>query len=189
MDPNDRDHAQAFETLLLPHRDAAYNLALWLVGNRADAEDVAQDAIVRAWRGIDSLRGAVVRPWLLRIVRNTAYTHLERRRRHANVVPIEDGGRFRDARGKTFEPVDETPGADVGLIGAEHRAELSRALLELPAALRETLVLREMEELSYREIAEIMETPVGTVMSRLSRAREQLRRVLEARQKDANRAL
>jgi RNA polymerase sigma-70 factor (ECF subfamily) len=177
-----------FEALVLVHRDAAYNLALWLVGNRADAEDVAQDAMIRAWRSLDQLRGGAVRTWLLTIVRNTAYTHIERRRRSLNVVPIEEATRLRDGRGRTHEPADETIGADDRLIVAEERERVARALQALSIDLRETLVLREMEGLSYREIAAVMGSPIGTVMSRLTRARAQLRRILQADNGGAARA-
>jgi RNA polymerase sigma-70 factor (ECF subfamily) len=181
--------AQDFERLVLPHKDAAYNLALWLMGNRADADDVAQDALVRAWRGLDGLRGGSVRAWLLSIVRNTAYSHLQRRSKGLKVVSIDEGGRWRDNRGRAVEPVDDAPSVESTLVAADDKAELAAALAELPLQLREAIVLREMEGLSYREIAGVMETPVGTVMSRLSRAREQLRQTLETKAKERHRAV
>lgn len=178
-----------FDALVLPHRDAAYNLALWLVSSPADAEDVAQEALVRAWRALPQLRGGSVRAWLLKIVRNTAYTHLGRLKRARNVVSFDDARRGQKAAG--FDPADDAPDPERLLLDADEKAELTAALDSLPVHLRETIVLREMEDLSYQEIASIMDVPIGTVMSRLARAREQLRRIYAAGsdQGGGNRAL
>ncbi len=166
-----------FEQLALPHLDAAYSLAFWLMRDRADAEDVVQDAYVRALRGFDGFRGENMRPWLLAIVRNVAWRALSVRRRATNnVISIEaayarDG---EDASEPMKIPSDE-PSVETRLIEAGDRALLTRALDAMTPLFREALVLREMEELSYEEIATVLGIPRGTVMSRLSRARAELR--------------
>jgi RNA polymerase sigma-70 factor (ECF subfamily) len=167
-----------FDEMVLPHRDAAYNLALCIMTSTADAEDVTQEAMVRAWRALAQLRSGSARTWLLRIVRNTAYTHLDRRKRTMNIVPLDQATRRRDQKGRGLEFADDTPNAETELIRADEQAALAAALDALPLHLKETIVLREMEGLSYREIAAVIDAPVGTVMSRLARAREQLRRAL-----------
>jgi len=179
-----------FERLVLTHRDAAYNLAMWLTASRSDAEDVVQDTFLRAWRAFGQLRGDSPRAWLLAIVRNTAYRHLQNRSRMFNVISIDEAASHRD-RGGTIpqEIADDGPGAENLLIEAAEQAAVRTALSQLPVALREAIVLREMEELSYREIAIVMDTPIGTVMSRLSRARSELRKVLLARMREDDRAL
>ncbi|HEY4415966.1 MAG TPA: sigma-70 family RNA polymerase sigma factor [Verrucomicrobiae bacterium] len=154
---------QQFEQIVLPHLDAAYNLARWLAGNDHDAEDIAQEACVRAFRFLGGYRGGDARAWLLTIVRNTAFTWLKKNRPQ-KVVSISDD--------ELQEIEDQT-----GVVGAFHGADkdvLRAALEALPLEFREALVLRELEGLSYKEIAEIAEVPVGTVMSRLARARRQL---------------
>jgi RNA polymerase sigma-70 factor (ECF subfamily) len=176
-----------FDELVLPHRDAAYNLALCIMRSAADAEDVTQEAMVRAWRALTQLRSGSARTWLLRIVRNTAYTHLDRRKRTMNVVPLDHATRRRDQEGRSLELADAAPNAETELIRADEQAALAAALDALALHLKETIVLREMEGLSYREIAAVTEVPVGTVMSRLARAREQLRRALVASPLDGGR--
>jgi RNA polymerase sigma-70 factor (ECF subfamily) len=165
---------QRFETLVLPHLDAAYNLARWLLRDPSAAEDAVQEASLRAFRYIDSLRGEDSRPWWLGIVRNTCFSVLERRRNAPDMVEFDED---------QFE-------AELGM--AEHSASDPAALLEqrnlralldaairaLSPPLREVLVLREFEDLDYAQIAKIIAVPVGTVMSRLSRAREKLRTAL-----------
>ena len=166
-----------FEQQALPHLDAAYSLAFWLMRDRADAEDVVQDAYIRALRGFDGFRGDDMRPWLLAIVRNVAWRALAARRRVTNnVIPIEsaytrDGD---DAREPMSIPSDE-PSAETRLIEAGDRALLNRALDAVTPLFREVLVLREIEDMSYAEIATVLGVPQGTVMSRLSRARAELR--------------
>jgi len=148
----------------MPHLDAAYNLARWLSGNEHDAADIVQDACVRAFRFAGDCRGENARAWLLTIVRNTAFSWLKKNRPRA-IVPIDDHEL------EEFEDVnragDSFHGADAGV--------LRIALDALPLEFREALVLRELEGCSYKEIAEVAGVPVGTVMSRLARARRQLR--------------
>jgi RNA polymerase sigma-70 factor (ECF subfamily) len=154
---------EQFEQLVLPHLDAAYNLARWLAGNDHDAEDIAQEACVRAFRFIGGHRGGDARSWLLAIVRNTAFSWLKKNRPRA-VVSIDDD--------QLAEIEDQNVPAN-SLYAPDGNA-LRVALEALPLEFREAIVLRELEGLSYKEIAEIAEVPVGTVMSRLARARRQL---------------
>jgi RNA polymerase sigma-70 factor (ECF subfamily) len=151
-----------FERLVTPHLDAAYNLARWLAGNDHDAEDIAQEACLRAFRFVSGCRGSDGRAWLLTIVRNTAYSWLKANRPQL-VVRIDDH--------ELAELEDQTT--------THHSfhadgAVLRSALESLPLEFREALILRELEGLSYKEIAEVAEVPVGTVMSRIARARRQL---------------
>ena len=166
-----------FEELALPHKDAAHNLAYWIVRNADDAEDVVQEAYLRAFRAFGGFSGEAMRPWLLAIVRNAAYRMLEKRRRTGSVISLEHA---RGDRGYTEieEVPSPEPGAEELLIAESEGRQLHRALAELPVAHRDVVVLREMEGLSYAEIAEVVGVPVGTVMSRLSRGREQLRATL-----------
>jgi RNA polymerase sigma-70 factor, ECF subfamily len=157
--------------------EAAFNLAFWLVRSRADAEDIVQEAYLRAFRAFDGFRGDDMRPWLLAIVRNTAYRWLSNRRRSGTVISLEEA--FAEGGGQSADDIaSDEPTAEERLIGAAERDYVLRALAELPPAFREVLVLREIEGLAYREIAEVTGAPVGTVMSRLSRGRGELRKVL-----------
>jgi RNA polymerase sigma-70 factor (ECF subfamily) len=169
--------AKGFEQQALPHLDAAYSLAFWLMRDRADAEDVVQDAYVRALRGFDGFRGDMIRPWLLAIVRNVAWRALAVRRRATNnVIPIEAAfGRLGEADPEPLEIASGEPSAETRLIEAGDRAALHRALDAVTPLFREVLVLREIEAMSYTEIATVLGVPQGTVMSRLSRARAELR--------------
>jgi len=161
----------------LPCTEAAFNLAFWLVRSRADAEDIVQEAYLRAFRAFDGFRGGDMRPWLLAIVRNTAYRWLSNRRRSGTVISLEEA--FAEGGGQSVDEIaSDEPTAEERLIGAAERDYVLRALAELPPAFREVLVLREIEGLAYREIAEVTGVPVGTVMSRLSRGRGELRKVL-----------
>jgi RNA polymerase sigma-70 factor (ECF subfamily) len=165
---------RVFEETVLPHLDAAFNYARWLAKNEADAEDVVQDACVRAVRFFQSLRGEDPRAWLLTIVRNTWYSRVSRRAASTETA-LSDGNDDR--------PDDNRP--DDGLDPEEqllrqHTVDRVRAAIEqLPVDYREVLVLREMEGLSYKEIAAVVRVPIGTVMSRLARARERLLAVLK----------
>ena len=165
---------QRFETLVLPHLDAAYNLARWLLRDAAAAEDAVQEASLRAFRYIDTLRGDDARAWLLGIVRNTCFTVLERRRNAPDVVEFDDAD-FEAAIGAA-EPLRADPAAQ--LEQRRLRTVIDAAIRALSPPLREVIVLREFEELDYAQIAQIVAVPVGTVMSRLSRAREKMRSVL-----------
>jgi RNA polymerase sigma-70 factor (ECF subfamily) len=163
-----------FETLVLPHLDAAFNLARWLLRDGPSAEDAVQEASMRAFRYIDSLRGDDPRPWWLGIVRNTCFTMLERRRNGPDMVVLEDA-ELEVAQGAAERSTSD-PAA---LLEQSHlRARLDAAIRELSPLLREVIVLREFEDLEYAEIASIIAVPIGTVMSRLSRAREKLRAAL-----------
>jgi RNA polymerase sigma-70 factor, ECF subfamily len=181
----------SFERAALPHMDAAFNLAFWLVRNRADAEDVVQDAYLRAFRAQASLKGDDMRPWLLTIVRNVAYRALAKRGRAGNVISFDEAfpGRGGEVTGEVNIAAD-TPSAEALLIGDGDRTMVISALAELPPAFREVVVLREMEGLPYREIAAVTGVPIGTVMSRLSRARSELKTILTRLiEKDASNAL
>ncbi|HEY3918480.1 MAG TPA: sigma-70 family RNA polymerase sigma factor [Stellaceae bacterium] len=165
-----------FEAAVLPHLDAAYNLARWLTRNPADAEDVVQEAVLRAATYFGSFRGANARAWLLQIVRNTAYAS---RALVRGAIIVALPGDDRDAA-PAAELIDTGDDPETALLKREDRARVTRLLAALPVDLRETLVLREIEELAYKEIAQITQTPIGTVMSRLWRARRMLAAAVQA---------
>ena len=172
---------QEFERVVLPHMEAAFNLAYWLVRSRPDAEDVVQDAVLRAFRAFDSLRSEDARPWLLAIVRNVAYRWLSSRQRAGNVISLDEAVSGRPGADRPrLEIAAEEPSAEARLIAAGERELVLEAIALLAPVQREVIVLRELEELSYREIADIIGAPIGTVMSRLSRARSELKSKLEA---------
>lgn len=168
----------SFEQLVLVHRDDAYNLAYWILQSRDDAEDAVQDAYLRAFRAFGSFAGNDPRPWLLAIVRNVAYSAFSARKRSRKVIrPIEDSkeeDRVGGAEAAIQDPSPET----VAIMQQEHKL-LLEGLAGLSHVQRDVLVLREMQGLSYKDIAYIMGIEIGTVMSRLSRARAELRRVVE----------
>jgi RNA polymerase sigma-70 factor (ECF subfamily) len=165
-----------FDSEALPHIDAAYNFAFWLLRNEADADDVVQDAYLRAFRAYRQFKGGDIRPWLLTIVRNVAYRWLAVRKRNANVVSIDDALAGRGSNdGPRFDPASAEPTAEDLMISDGERALIHRALAELAPAFREVIVLREFEGLSYQDIAGVTGVPIGTVMSRLSRARAELK--------------
>jgi RNA polymerase sigma-70 factor (ECF subfamily) len=165
----EQDKLARFEQVVLPHLDAAYNLARWLVRNEADAEDVAQEAALRAFKFFGGYHGGDSRAWLLTIVRNTCYTWLQQNRAHELVTPFDE--ELHSAQGANPETI---------LLAGADRQALTQALEELPLEFREVVILRELEGLSYKEIANIVDVPVGTVMSRLARARKRLHLSLTA---------
>jgi RNA polymerase sigma factor (sigma-70 family) len=175
------DDYACFRNVVFPHLDAAYNLAHYLTGNRSDAEDVVQDASLRAFRAIRSFAGGNARAWVLCIVRNTAYSWI-RKNRPSGVVTVEDIEAVELANAKPGDPTAETP--EVALIAKTDAERLRGAIAALPTPFRETLVLRDIEGLNYREIAEATEVPIGTVMSRLSRARGRLIATIGCKERD-----
>jgi RNA polymerase sigma-70 factor, ECF subfamily len=158
-----------FEQLVLPHLDSAYNLARWLLRNRTDAEDAVQDAVLRAWRFFGGFRGTEARAWLLQIVRNCCYTWLEKNR--SSDLSSEFDEEFHQYETCTPESLAAQ---------ADERKRLMLLLESLPERYREVLVLRELEGCSYKEIAQIVGIPIGTVMSTLFRARTRLQRTRTA---------
>ena len=170
MEPSEDDRAR-FARLVLPHLGDAYSLARWITGNRADAEDVVQDACIRAFRAISRLADGRARPWVLTIVRNTAYTWL-RKNRPSAVFMVEDLEAVETAHVNPGDPDAETP--ETALIAKADAASLQAAMAALPPSYRETMVLRDIQGLSYREIAAVTGVPIGTVMSRLARGRNRV---------------
>jgi RNA polymerase sigma-70 factor (ECF subfamily) len=164
---------ERFEQTVLPHLDAAYNLARWLTRNDQDAQDVTQEACLRAFRFFDGYQGGNMRAWFLTIVRNTCYTWL-----HQNRAP----GGSDEVFDEEIHSTDESGGAspEIQALAGADKETLRRALEELPEVFREVLVLRELEGMSYKEIADVSSVSPGTVMSRLARARTRLRQALGA---------
>jgi RNA polymerase sigma factor (sigma-70 family) len=165
------DGRARFAAVVVPHLDDAFALARWLTGNRTDAEDVVQEASLRAYRAIGTFAGGNARAWVLTIVRHTAYTWL-RRNRSASLVMVDDLEAVERTHRDAGDQEKSTP--ETELIAKADAARLEAAIGELPAPFKETLVLRDVQGLDYREIAEITEVPIGTVMSRLARARGRL---------------
>ena len=163
------DRLVSFERLLLPHLNAAYNLARWLTRNDQDAEDMVQEAYLRALKSFDGFLGTDARPWLLTIVRNTCYTWLKRNKPNKLDTVFEED--IHSVQDDGFNP-------ETLLQKSSDSRLLRQALEELPLEFREALIMRELEGLSYREIAEVAGIPLGTVMSRLARARKQLQQRL-----------
>jgi RNA polymerase sigma-70 factor, ECF subfamily len=167
LDVLDSQDRLRFEQLVLPHVDAAFNLARWVLRGRSDAEDVAQEALLRALRFFRGFHGGDARAWLLQIVRNTCYTWLEKNR------PMELSTEFNE---ELYSQPSVSP--ESLAIAGDDRERLTRAIEDLPPRFREVLVLRELEGCSYKEIAAITSMPIGTVMSALARARQRLQRSL-----------
>jgi len=168
------DDQARFASVVLPHLADAYALARWLTGDRADAEDVVQEACLRAFRGIGGFAGVNARAWVLTIVRHAAYTWLGKNR-SASLVMVDDLEALEQKRSSAsaaFEQAPPTPEAE--LIAKADARRLEAAIAELPVPFRETLVLRDVQGLDYREISEVTKVPIGTVMSRLARARRRL---------------
>jgi RNA polymerase sigma-70 factor (ECF subfamily) len=168
---DESERLKLYEQKVLPHLDAAYNLARWLAGNDHDSQDVAQEASLRAFRFFGSFRGEDARAWLLTIVRNTFYTWLRKNRPPENMVEISD---------ESLDVEDVSANADAVSPPFADADAVRRALAELPVEFREIVILREMEGFSYKEIADLAEVPIGTVMSRLARARKLLQKRLSA---------
>ena len=163
------DELQTFEQVVLPHLDAAYNLARWLMRSDQDAQDVAQEAYLRAFRFFPGFRGGDARAWLLRIVRNACYTWLSVNR------PLQDAAEFDE---HSFTPDSRALNPEEIILRNNSDSLVRKALEMLPPNSREVLVLREMEGMPYKEIAEVTGMPLGSVMSTLSRARDRLRQTL-----------
>ena len=161
----DQNKLRRFEQCVLPHLDAAYNLARWLTRNDQDADDVVQEAYLRAYKFFDSLHGNDSRPWLLAIVRNTYYTWRQQQKIYETATAFDEELHSTD---------DESANPEDVLLQHLHKQVLKEALENLPVEFREVIVLRELEGLSYKEIATILAIPLGTVMSRLARARKRL---------------
>jgi RNA polymerase sigma factor (sigma-70 family) len=167
----------AFAAVVLPHLDAAHNLARWLLRDSTAAEDVVQEAMLRALTYFSSFKGVNPRAWLLQIVRNTAYKS-KALDRGAQLVPIADAPEPGAVTANDLVAGEDDP--EVALIKARGARQVRELIAALPVELREPLVLRELEELSYKEIAEVTDVPIGTVMSRLWRARQSLARAISA---------
>jgi RNA polymerase sigma-70 factor (ECF subfamily) len=164
---NELDEAERFADEILPHVDAAYNLARWLVRNGDDADDIVQEACLRAFRHFDGFHGGDARAWLLKIVRNTSYRWLRKTRAQEPAAEFDESIHSREAANPETLMLQN---ADSKLV--------ERALTGLPVPFREMLVLRELQGLTYREIADVVGVPPGTVMSRLSRARDRFRQAV-----------
>ena len=165
------DKLSRFDKAIMPHLNAAYNLARWLMRNDADADDAVQDACLRALRFIGGLRGGDGRVWLLAIVRNTCYSRLKRAKSRGVESEFDDEIHSTEAEAANPEGLLER---------SRDSAALRQALEDLPAEFREVIVMRELEGMAYKEIAEVAEVPIGTVMSRLARGRKRLQQLLSA---------
>ncbi|MBO0792162.1 MAG: sigma-70 family RNA polymerase sigma factor [Ktedonobacteraceae bacterium] len=165
----EHDKLLRFEQLILPHMDAAYNLARWLTRNDQDAQDMVQEAYLRAFQFFKGFRGGDSRVWLLTIVRNTCYTWLQQHRGDELIIPFQE--ELHDVGVEDLNP-------EALHLRRINQQKIRDALEALPVEFREVMVLRELEELSYREISAIAQVPLGTVMSRLARARKRLQRYL-----------
>ena len=169
----EKEQLARFDETIMPHLDAAYNLARWLTRNDDDAQDIVQEAYLRAFRFFDAFRGVDGRAWLLTIVRNTCYTWLQQNRAH-DATPFDE--EIHHSGGEASNP------ATLALQNADQML-VREAIDDLPAEFREVVVLRDLEGFSYKQIAEISKIPTGTVMSRLARARERLKQFLIRRAK------
>lgn len=178
LQPQERER---FEACILPHLDAAYNLSRWLLRDPLDAEDVTQEAILRAFKFFSGFRAGDARAWLLQIVRNCCYTWMQKKRPTETLEDLPENA----------VPSDELTPETLAIVGVD-RDRVRQALESLPAQFREIVVLRELEGCSYKEIAAITARPIGTVMSGLARARKQLKAALSeplGKEMEARRAL
>jgi len=178
---SEQARVRRFEQVALPHLDAAYNLARWLTRNDADAEDVVQEAFLRAFKFFDGFRGGSERAWLLTIVRHTCYSWLQQNRPAEVVAGYDLEAAELDPAGldPTFRTADPNP--EIALMHQADEDLLNEMIAELPPQFREVVILRELEDLSYKEIADVAAIPIGTVMSRLARARKALQRAWSER--------
>jgi RNA polymerase sigma factor (sigma-70 family) len=165
------DRTRQFEAAALPHLDAAYNLARWLLRDEHSARDVVQEAYLRAFKYFESFKGGDARPWLMQIVRNACFTWLRDQGRGPEQVEFDEERDSSVEAGSSNNP-------ETLLMHKVQSRQLNAAIEQLPTIFRETLVLRELQEMSYEDIAQIAGIPIGTVMSRLSRARKLLRSAL-----------
>ncbi len=166
---SEADKLALFEQAVLPHLDGAYNLARWLIRNGQDAEDLVQEACLRALKSFEGFRGGDARAWLLTIVRNSCYTWLQQNRRHELTMAFDEEIHSADEHSQSPEAL---------LLQSLDAQRVKNALETLPPEFREAIILREMEGMSYNEIAGLCGIPLGTVMSRLARARERLQAIL-----------
>jgi len=167
---NPDDDPSSFNETILPHLDAAYTLARWLTHRPEDAQDVVQEALVRALKYFSGYRGGSARAWFLTIVRNTCYSWLQRNRSQEGFICSIDA---------VPEPAEEHSNPEEWTLQSFHRQRIRQAVQELPQEFREVIVLRELEELDYKEISAVLGIPIGTVMSRLARARTRLQQSLD----------
>lgn len=173
-----------FQAMVLPHLDSAFNLARWLTRSQQDAEDIVQEAYLRAFKFFDSFHGDDGRAWLLGIVRNTFYTWYQQNKTHAQSTEFEEelhSVQIEDAAATQY--ADNNP--EALLIQKNSQRQLQRALEAVSVEFREVMVMRELEDLSYKQIAGIIGIPIGTVMSRLGRGRKQLAEILASTNRDA----
>jgi len=174
-------NAGRFEQIVMPHLDAAHNLARWLVRNQQDAQDIVQESYLRAFKFFSGFQGGDPRAWLLKIVRNTSYSFLEKNRPASLTEEFDE---------KIHATEAGAPDAEAEMVRGIESRMLHDALDALPVNFREILILRELEGMSYKEIAEVVNVPMGTVMSSLARGRERLREILvHAREKEGSRGL
>jgi RNA polymerase sigma-70 factor (ECF subfamily) len=163
------DQQARFEETIMPHLDAAFNLARWLTRNQHDAQDIVQEAFLRAFKFFNGFHGGNSRSWLLSIVRNTAYTWLQKNRKPELATVFNE---------EIHDVEDPASNPEVLVLRNTDHQQLMKAIEQLPLEFREAIVLRELEGMSYKEIAELADVPVGTVMSRLARARKSLQQSL-----------
>jgi RNA polymerase sigma factor (sigma-70 family) len=164
------DRRARFDAQVLPHLDAAYRFARWLAGSSADADDILQESVLRAFRGFEGLRGSDAKAWLLAIVRN-CHSTMASQRAHRRLVPMPEEGDPADGHAL----LSQAKGPEAAALERDEARTLERLMASLPEEHREVLILREIEELDYRDISRVIDVPIGTVMSRLSRARAALK--------------
>lgn len=177
---DERLKARRFETIVMPHLDSAYNLARWLTRNDADAQDVVQEACLRAFKYFDGFDGQYANAWLLKIVRNTCYTWIKQNRPAEEVMAVDDNLEEVDRNESAMQVNAQGLGRSPESLVSDRREaqRLDKLIEQLPPAYREIVILREMDDMSYREIADIVGVPIGTVMSRLARGRQMLQTAL-----------